>query len=191
VGTPQGRSVRRSTAAPPRNAASPVAVYHEEMKAGRALRALRVFFMHFRHPAPGSPPDGRSSGGASYRGPYSRLSRASRPGRQYSRLWRLDPTIFGRKATLVDDDVARSHTAWSGGWCSRGRLRRWSGSGPPRGAIRKEARNRIPGRLLTRQLLYQNDRSLRINDLRGGEVVLYRVLWGSDLTGPSTKSTRG
>jgi hypothetical protein len=40
VGTPQGRSVRRSTAAPPRNAASPEVVYHEEMKAGLALRAL-------------------------------------------------------------------------------------------------------------------------------------------------------
>jgi hypothetical protein len=40
VGTPQGRSVRRSTASPPRNAASPEVVYHEEMKACRALRAL-------------------------------------------------------------------------------------------------------------------------------------------------------
>jgi hypothetical protein len=49
-----------------------------------------VFFIRFRHPAPRLPPDGRSS--ASPRGPYSQLSRASRPGRQYSRLWRLDRT---------------------------------------------------------------------------------------------------
>jgi len=40
VGTPQDRSVRRSTASPPHNAALPEVVYHEEMKAGLALRAL-------------------------------------------------------------------------------------------------------------------------------------------------------